>query len=124
MFESSFTEDQIDAALLNADVESLVSGRGGWYQQKGWTNLYGGSEGTTVTLPNLGTVEVLKNTYSEKSYDDMPQGGEDFVIVLRVKSDNDRFFIKRGHKDSYGGVEWTAGMERTEGTLKTVTVFE
>lgn len=122
MFEGKFSEDEIDAALLNADVESLVTG-GGWYQTKGWNNIYSAGEGDTFDLPRLGIVEILKNTYSNKDYDEMPQGGEDFVIVLRSRGD-DRFFIKRGHKDSYGGVEWQAGMERTEGTLKTVTVFE
>lgn len=123
MFQGKFTEDEIDAALLNADVECLMTGGSGWYQKKGWANLYLESEGGTVVLPHIGTVEVLKNTYDYKSYDVSAQGGEDFVIVLRSRGD-DRFFIKRGHVDSYGGVEWESGMERTEGKLKTVTVFE
>lgn len=123
MFEKWFTEDEIDAALVDAAIENYVQGgMNPYYARKGWNCVREMQLGETFET-RLGRMSVLKNSFDYDDYDSSPQGGSDFMIVLQVDRDG-RYFSKEGHVDSYGSVEWASGMHVVEGKTKTITVFE
>jgi len=122
-FAKLFEADEVDAALVNAAVESTTNGPR-YFDTKGWKRVLDTPIGGTVRVEKIGILRVLKNTYEYDDYDSSPQGGSEFQIVVQVDGDDDRFWSKKGHVDSYGGVEWSTGLERVFGHAKTITVFE